>query len=159
MIHLMSQRDAEQSRVSAAQVHNVSPYVNPAHVLAPPRAWLEALVNGQYSWPFFRLRFKTLLRNRYRAEPGRFQTLLDASAGERELVLACHCLSDHCHRELAREFLEHLRAQRAPGSATTGPNHPRRRLPPARAWAGAPHPGLVLASLIEHPQAVPAGSR
>lgn len=155
MIHLMSQREAEQSGVPSARVQNVSPYVNPAHVLAPPRQWLEALVEGTYSWPFFRLRYKSLLRNRFQAEPERFHALLDASEGGRELVLTCHCLSDHCHRELAREFLEHLRGQRARRMARQAAPRPRRRLPPARDWAHKPHPGLVLATLIEHPQAVP----
>ena len=158
MIHLMSQRDAEQGGRPAGRVQNVSPYVNPAHVLAPPRHWLEALVNGSYSWSFFRLRYKSLLRSRYQAEPQRFNALLEASSGTRELVLTCHCMSDHCHRELARDFLEHLRSQRkalAQSEAPAAGATPRRRIPPAREWAHTPHPGMVLATLIEHPQAVP----
>lgn len=153
MIRLMSQWDAETQRLPSAHVQNISPYVNPAHVLAPPRAWLEALVRGRMSWPFFRLRYKSLLRSRYRAEPERFHALLEASADGAELVLTCHCLSDHCHRELAAEFLERVRAQRQPAPARP---RPARRLPPAREWAHSPSPGLVLATLIEHPHTVHA---
>ena len=92
-------------------VHNISPYLNPAHVLAPPRHWLELLLQGAYPWHFFRLRYKNLLRNRFREEPERFFAMLDASEGERPVYLACHCLSGPCHREVAAEFLEKLRSQ------------------------------------------------
>jgi Active DUF488-N3 subclade len=158
MLHTMSQRDAERSTLPRAQVQNVSPYQNPAHVLAPPRHWLEALGSGEYSWPFFRLRYKSLLRSRYSAEPERFHALLDASAGNSDLVLTCHCLTERCHRELAREFLERVRAQRP----LPAPERPRatepavRRVPPARNWAHGAHPGLVLSTLIEHPHATHA---
>ena len=144
MLRVMSQRDAERSAVPAAAVQSISPYVNPAHVLAPPRRWLEQLVSGEISWSFFRLRYKSLLRSRYAAEPERFHALLDAAAGGPALVLTCHCLSDRCHRELALEFLERVRVQRPAAAA--------RRLPPAQEWAHSPKPGLVLATLIEHPQ-------
>ena len=154
MIHTMSQRDAERSQFPAARVQDVSPYVNPAHVLAPPRRWLEALVSGEYSWPFFRLRYKNLLRARDAAEPERFHALLDASGGTQELVLTCHCLTERCHRELAREFLERVRAQRPLVAAAR--SRPAKRIPPAREWAHGPHPGLVLATLIEHPHTAPA---
>ena len=153
MIHAMSQREAEQSRLPAAHVHDISPYVNPAHVLAPPRRWLEALVSGEYSWQFFRLRYKSLLRARYGAEPERFHALLDASAEGQALVLTCHCLTERCHRELAREFLERLRARRPLAAARP---RPAKRIPPAREWAHGPHPGLVLATLIEHPHTAQA---
>jgi Active DUF488-N3 subclade len=153
MLHVMSQREADRNGVPATRAASISPYVNPAHVLAPPRRWLEALASGEYSWPFFRLRYKNLLRTRYAAEPERFHALLDASTGTDELVLTCHCATDRCHRELAREFLERLRALRP----TPAPRpQPARRLPPAREWAHSPSPGMVLATLIEHPHATHA---
>jgi len=153
MIRVMSQRDAERSAVPAALVQNISPYVNPAHVLAPPRRWLEALVSGEYSWQFFRLRYKSLLRTRFAAEPERFHALLDASAAGQELVLTCHCATERCHRGLAHEVLERLRAQRPLPALKP---RPARRMPPAREWAHTPSPGLVLATLIEHPQSAHA---
>jgi len=153
MLRVMSQRDAERSAVPAAAVQSVSPYVNPAHVLAPPRRWLEQLVSGEISWPFFRLRYKSLLRSRYLAEPERFHALLDAAAGGPELVLTCHCVGERCHRTLALEFLERVR-ERQP--AAKPQRRPARRVPPAKEWSHSAHPGLVLATLIEHPQATHA---
>ena len=116
MIHLIThhgeaQSGAANSGVNPGLVQNISPYLNPAHVLAPPRAWIESLLNGDYSWHFFRLRYKNLLRLRFREDPERFFGLLDASQGERTLYLDCHCLSGPCHREVAVDFLEKLREQ------------------------------------------------
>jgi hypothetical protein len=148
MIRLMSHKEAERGELPASRVHDISPYRNPAHVLAPPRRWLEAVVSGEYSWPFFRLRYKNLLRQRYAADPERFHALLDASVGGRELALSCHCVTERCHRTLAAEFLEHLRTQRPIAQPAV---QPTRRLPPAREWAHSPSPGLVLATLIEPP--------
>jgi uncharacterized protein YeaO (DUF488 family) len=150
MIQAMSQREAERSGLPQGRVQSVSPYVNPAHVLAPPRRWLEALAQGEYSWQFFRLRYKNLLRQRYTAEPERFHALLDAAAAGQDLVLTCHCLTERCHRALAQEFLERVRAQRP---VPVNRPQPPRRMPPAREWAHGPHPGMVLATLIEHPHA------
>jgi hypothetical protein len=109
MIQLLSQTEAERHGLATDQVVCVSPYLNPHHVLAPPLTWLYALVQGSYSWHFFRLRYKNLLRNRLRDEPEAFFALLDASQDGQSLYLTCHCLSDPCHREIAREFLEKLR--------------------------------------------------
>jgi Active DUF488-N3 subclade len=156
MIRLMSQREADHEGLPPTLVQSVSPYVNPAHVLAPPRRWLEALVNGSYSWEFFRLRYKNLLRTRYTAEPERFHALLDLSTGGHELVLTCHCLTERCHRGLARDFLERLREQRP---LPVPRLQPARRLPPAREWAHAPSPTLVLATLVEHPLSAQASQR
>ena len=153
MIHLMSQLEAERNRLPLSQVQCISPYLNPAHVLAPPRAWLEALVNGKYGWEFFRFRYKSLLRQRYKAEPARFDTLLDAAGGHKALTLTCHCLTELCHRTLAREFLESVRTRRLPAELRNKAGAVR--IPPAREWAHKPHPGLILATLIEHPRAVP----
>jgi Active DUF488-N3 subclade len=154
---VMSQRDAERSAVPAALVNNISPYVNPAHVLAPPRRWLEALVSGAYSWQFVRLRYKSLLRTRHAAEPERFHALLDASEAGQELVMTCHCATERCHRVLAREFLERLRSERPqPASKPAARPQPARRMPPAREWAHSPSPNLVLATLIEHPHGAQA---
>lgn len=111
MIQLLSQTEADRLRLSPGSVHSISPYQNPAHFLSPPREWLEALLHGAYSWHFFRLRYKNLLRNRFREEPERFFALLDGSEGDKPLYLTCHCLSGSCHREIAREFLEVLRGQ------------------------------------------------
>ncbi len=111
MIFLMSQVEADRHQVKPGIVQCISPYLNPAHVLAPPRGWLEALVRGEFSWHFFRLRYKSLLRKRFRADPERFFALLDASGNVHPLVLTCHCLSNPCHREIARDFLENLRLQ------------------------------------------------
>ncbi len=111
MIFLMSQTRAEQKRIKPGLVHCISPYLNPAHVMSPPRHWLEALVRGEYGWHFFRLRYKNFLRNRFREEPERFFALLDASQGNKPLLLTCHCLTHPCHREIAREYLEILRSQ------------------------------------------------
>lgn len=156
MLHALSQREADRRGLQGARVVSVSPYVNPAHILAPPRRWLEALVSGEYSWPLFRLRYKNLLRTRYRAEPERFHALLDASVGESEVVLTCHCMTERCHRELALEFLQRLRVQRPLPST---PAKPARRRPPAREWSHSPSPGVVLATLIEHPHPVHAAPR
>jgi uncharacterized protein YeaO (DUF488 family) len=109
MIELMSDNEAERRGLDPREVQCISPYLNPAHVLAPPRQWLESLVQEEYSWHFFRLRYKNLLRGRYQADPLRFAALLRDSEGPRRLVLTCHCLTAHCHREVAREFLERLR--------------------------------------------------
>lgn len=111
MIHLLSQTEAEKRRLAAGSVHNISPYINPAHFLAPPRGWLEALLEGEFGWHFLRLRYKNLLRNRFREEPERFFALLDGSEGQKPLYLTCHCLSGACHGEIARDFLEILRTQ------------------------------------------------
>ena len=89
----------------------ISPYLNPAHVLAPPRVWLEDLLDRTISWEFFRLRYKNLLRTRWKEDPEAFYSLLDESAGGNELVLTCHCLAGPCHVEVARDFLEKLREQ------------------------------------------------
>lgn len=134
MIQLMPQIEAERQGVDAVQIQCISPYLNPAHVLAPPRLWLEALARGEYSWHFFRLRYKNLLRARYRAEPERFAELLRDSEGPRKLVLTCHCLTAHCHREVAKEFLERLRERSA---------DPAAQLPPA--WLRSPgKPGRLV---------------
>ena len=117
MIELMPHTEADRRGVDAREVQCISPYLNPAHILAPPRPWLEALVQGEYSWHFFRLRYKNLLRARYQAEPERFAELLRDSEGPRRLVLTCHCLTTHCHREVAREFLERLREHRSDPAA------------------------------------------
>lgn len=98
-------------QVGGANVQCISPYLNPAHVLAPPRAWLEALLDGGISWEFFRLRYKNLLRSRFKADSKPFFALLDESGPGRELVLTCHCLAGPCHVEVAREFLDKLREQ------------------------------------------------
>ena len=82
------------------------------HALSPRRSWIEALLREEYSWHFFRWRYKNMLRLRFRSEPERFFSILDASAGERPLYLACHCLAEPCHREIAMDFLEKLRQQR-----------------------------------------------
>lgn len=111
MINLISQTDADKRGVHPGLVQNISPYLNPAHTLAPPRGWIEALLRGDYSWHFFRLRYKNMLRQRFRADPERFFSILDASAGDRPLYLACHCLVGPCHREIAEDFLEKLRQQ------------------------------------------------
>ncbi|MCZ6471999.1 MAG: hypothetical protein O7A08_13865 [SAR324 cluster bacterium] len=111
MFHLHSPSNTVPRNVNPGLVQNISPYLNPAHVLAPPRIWIESLLNGEYSWHFFRLRYKNLLRLRFREAPERFFGLLDASEGERPLYFACHCFSGPCHREVAVDFLEKLREQ------------------------------------------------
>ena len=113
MIELLSQTEAERQGINPRRIQCITPYLNPAHVLSPPREWLEALIRGDYGWHFFRLRYKNLLRNRFRAEPERFHSLLDASADEQTLYLTCHCLTGHCHRDIAREYLELLRERLA----------------------------------------------
>lgn len=112
MIHLLSIRDADRNRLDPLMTHCISPYLNPGHVLAPPRAWLESLIAGEISWPFLRLRYKNLLRNRYRDNPEPFFELLEDSESFRAVYLTCHCVTDHCHREIAHEFLEQLRERR-----------------------------------------------
>ena len=112
MIHVLSQTEAQRRRLHPGLVQNLSPYLNSAHVLAPPRQWIESLLRGAYSWHFFRLRYKNLLRMRFNADPERFFTLLDASQGERPLYLVCHCLSGPCHGDVAADFLDKLREQR-----------------------------------------------
>jgi len=112
MIHLLSHNQAEKDQINPGLVHSISPYLNPGHVLSPPRSWLEALLDGSYSWHFFRLRYKNLLRNRFRQDPETFFRLLDASAGDKPLYLTCHCLAGPCHSEIASEFMEILRWQK-----------------------------------------------
>ena len=111
MIHLLSIKEADRNRLSPLHTHCISPYLNPAHFLAPPRAWLEALLRGDISWNFLRLRYKNMLRNHFLDNPLPFFELLEDSESFRSVYLTCHCLTDHCHREIAQEFLELLRAQ------------------------------------------------
>src|SRR5262249_45101540 len=113
MIRIAPQAQADQEAAHGACVQCASPYLNPAHVLSPPRHWLEALVDGGMSWEFFRLRYKNLLRKRFAEDSEAFHTLLESSEGDHALVLTCHCLAGPCHLEVAREFLEQLR-DRAP---------------------------------------------
>jgi hypothetical protein len=113
MIIIRPQALVDREPAGSASVQCASPYLNPTHVLSPPRHWLEALVDSGMSWEFFRLRYKALLRSRFREDPEAFFSLLDASRAERMLVLTCHCLAEPCHVEVAREFLDWLRA-RAP---------------------------------------------
>jgi hypothetical protein len=121
MIETMSQREAERQGADPREIQNISPFVNPAHVLAPPRAWLEGLVREACTWQLFRLRYKNLLRSRYQADPSAFDALLQASEGPRRLVLTCHCLTPHCHRSIAREFLEKLRSRESDPAAVAPP--------------------------------------
>lgn len=124
MIELIPQTVADREGLNPALVQSISPYLNPAHVLSPPRDWLEALVHGETSWPFFRLRYKDMLRKRFLDEPARFYNLLQASQGSRKMYLACHCLTSHCHREIAREFLEHVREEEDYGRWLAAQNLP-----------------------------------
>lgn len=101
----------DSSAHGSAHVQCISPYLNPAHVLAPPRAWLESILDGSISWEFFRLRYKNLLRTRFRDDPEPFFALLDGSGHGHDLVLTCHCLAGPCHAEVARDFLDRLREQ------------------------------------------------
>ena len=154
MIKLKSQKDAEQSGLPSFQVQSISPYLNPAHVLSPPRYWLEALKKGEYNWPFFRWRYKTMLRKRFRHEPSRFHAILSASEGNTPLTLTCHCQGkssqgQSCHAALARDFLENLRKQlRLEPSLKPGPPG---RITPAREWSHRRQSGVEVAMLIEHP--------
>ncbi len=113
MIRIAPQAQADLEAAHGACVQCASPYLNPAHVLSPPRHWLEALVDGGMTWEFFRLRYKALLRSRFREDAEAFYGLLAASEGEKTLALTCHCLAGPCHLEVAREFLDWLR-ERAP---------------------------------------------
>ncbi|MFI5400557.1 MAG: hypothetical protein ACHQZQ_05855 [SAR324 cluster bacterium] len=107
-----SSRTREQrAAYGHACVQCISPYLNPAHVLAPPRAWLESVLDGSISWEFFRLRYKNLLRTRFKDDPEPFFALLEESGAGHELLLTCHCLAGPCHAEVARDFLEKLREQ------------------------------------------------
>ncbi|MEE8435415.1 MAG: hypothetical protein V3S64_11565 [bacterium] len=162
MIQLKSPKEAERSGLPSSQVQSISPYLNPAHVLSPPRYWLEALLKRKHNWPFFRWRYKTMLRKRFRDEPSRFHAILSASEGNTPLTLTCHCLGQHgqgqtCHAPLAREFLENLRKQL---QAEPLPKHESpRRIPPARELSQRRQPGVEVAMLIEHPnQASPVHS-
>lgn len=111
MIHTLSIKDADNNKLSMLNTHCISPYMNPAHFLSPPRSWLEALLREEISWNFLRLRYKNLLRNRFLDQPRHFFELLQDSESYRPVYLTCHCLTDHCHREVAKEFLEMLREQ------------------------------------------------
>jgi len=111
MLHQISQTQADREGIVPNQIQNISPYHNPGHVLAPPRHWLESLLRGEFPWNFFRLRYKNLLRRRFRETPSRFFSLLEASENDKPLFLSCHCLAGNCHREIAAEFLETLRRQ------------------------------------------------
>ena len=158
MIQLKSQKEAERRGLPPSQVQSISPYLNPAHVLSPPRYWLEALEKGEYNWPFFRWRYKTMLRKRFRDEPSRFQAILIASEGKTPLTLTCHCQGKFsqghsCHAALAREFLENLREQLQP-EPSPEPGRPGRE-PPAREWSRRPQSGVQVAMLIEHPNQAP----
>src|SRR5690348_14564806 len=79
MIRIGPQAQSAQEAAQGACVECASPYLNPAHVLSPPRHWLEALVDGGMTWEFFRLRYKALLRTRSRENPEAFYALLEAS--------------------------------------------------------------------------------
>jgi hypothetical protein len=109
--HTEHARHADTAAHGHSESQCISPYLNPAHVLAPPRVWLESVLDGSFSWEFFRLRYKNLLRTRFKEDPEPFFALLDESAGENELMLTCHCLAGPCHVEVAQDFLERLRDQ------------------------------------------------
>jgi hypothetical protein len=109
MIELRSHTQAERQPLAGACVQCISPYLNPAHILSPPRDWLEGLVEGDCSWSLFRLRYKALLRARFRADAEPFFALLQAAEGT--LVLTCHCMAGPCHLDLAKDFLLRLRDQ------------------------------------------------
>lgn len=162
MIQLKSQKEAERSGLPPSRVQSISPYLNPAHVLSPPRYWLEALEKGEYNLPFFRWRYKTMLRKRFRDEPSRFHAILSASEGNTPFILTCHCLGQHsrgqiCHAPLAREFLENLREQ-LPTEPPPKHESPRRN-PPAREISPRRQSGVEVGMLIEHPnQAAPVHS-
>jgi len=111
MIELLTVKQASAPSVRPEAVQHISPYINPGHFLCPPQSWVEALISEKYSWQFFRLRYKNLLRKRFREEPERFFKLLEASEGEQVMYLASHTLAPPSHVEVARDFLEHLRQQ------------------------------------------------
>ncbi len=113
MISAISRSEAENGQAAPGQILSISPHHNPGHFLAPPSEWLEGVRNGDFSWEFFRLRYKAMLRKRFEEEPGRVFALLDASRGPRTLFLSCDCSEEPCHREVAGEFLENLRGQQA----------------------------------------------
>ena len=130
---------------TTAVVQNVDPYANPGHILAPPRHWVEALRSGQWSNAFFRLRYKSLLRRRMRAEPERIRFLLEASERSDGLLLGCNCGHDHCHTQPAAEFLEDLREQGAlnPAARSGQAGNP--------AWRKGLQARMVMATLTEAP--------
>ncbi|MDH4122121.1 MAG: hypothetical protein OEV94_10490 [Deltaproteobacteria bacterium] len=140
MIELIPQTQADREGLNPMLVQSVSPYLNPAHVLSPPRDWLEAMVQGDIPWPLFRLRYKNMLWKRFRRDPAPFYRILEASEGHRKLYLSCHCLTSVCHREIARDFLTLLRAS---------PDYRRWREERPSLWALPFHP----AGLVEHPMA------
>lgn len=111
MIKPITPQDAKTASMMAGQIQSVSPYQNPAHILSPPRDWLEAFQKGEISWSFFRFRYKSLLQKRFREDPQRIFFLLDSSNGSRSLFLSCHCQAGPCHREIAAEFLERMRSR------------------------------------------------
>ena len=122
----------------------------------------QALEKGEYNWPFFRWRYKTMLRKRFRDEPSRFHAILSASKGNTPLTLTCHCPGQYCqgqtcHASLAREFLENLREQLP---AEPHPQHESpRSISPAREVSPRRQPRVEVAMLIEHPnQASPVHS-
>lgn len=137
MIRIAPQAAVAQEAAAGACVECASPYLNPAHVLSPPRHWLEALVDGGMTWEFFRLRYKALLRTRFREHADAFYALLEASEGDKALVLTCHCLAGPCHLEVAHEFLDWLR-DRAPYQEWASLRHRLTLFP-----LPAAHPALV----------------
>lgn len=152
MINQLSQTEAARQGIPSTRIQNISPYVNPAHVLAPPRKWVEGLVKGTYTWPFFRLRYKALLRDRYQKWPERFESLLMASHGANPLFLTCHCMTELCHRELALEFLEKLRLEHPFGKPSHIPvNHQSSKIRLNRK-AGIPNSTQIINALVEPPR-------
>ncbi|MDH4246447.1 MAG: hypothetical protein OEW39_01365 [Deltaproteobacteria bacterium] len=154
MIHFLSQDEVEHLSLSPALkqslVQSIDPQVNPGHVLTPPRHWLEAVATGEYTWNFFRLRYKNLLRRREKLEPAKFQTLLNRSVGEQALYLTCGCGGPNCHAELAAEFLETQRRIQASEKIRMDKKQIRLTRPDN---TGRPTRQLMLSALIEHPVA------
>ena len=148
MMQYLSQSEATRLGISPARQQSVCAYANPGHVLAPPRQWLEALAQGEFTWNFFRLRYKNLLRRRQKHEPTRFQNLLDISQGEQSLVLTCDCGREHCHAPIAVEFLEALRRAQVTEKMREEKSRVR-TVPPMQSVRASRQ--LMLSALVEHP--------
>ena len=98
--HIREQVDGERLDIT---IRN-----NPAHVLSPTWHMVMKFKVNRTSWPAYKRQYMALMQERWKDRRDDFLSIL-ATARKKDIYLACFCHEDrHCHRRLAKEFLEGL---------------------------------------------------